>query len=282
MDPKAALHSWLGNLSDFTSQLPSSIEVLQQVDGGGQGIIYKGRHNGVPAAIKLYYPGQISQRIQREVNALRSINSPFVAPLLWDGEIDFAGERLPVVATEFVEGTNLGVRIPPPLTENEIGILIYDVATAISSLWDKRIVHRDLKPANIIQRTNGRYCIIDLGVARHLDESSLTAMGYTWGTVGYLSPEQANVTRQLTCRSDVFSLGVIALEAAMGRHPTGRNQDRLVNARFDNTLPPEAAGLPYASLLKSMLSQDAIRRPLPQQIIEALDAYKPIGLGNGS
>lgn len=282
MDQKAALHHWLGNPTDFTSQLPSSIEVIQQIDKGGQAIVFQGKHNGILAAIKLYYPGQISQRVEREVNALRVISCSTMAALLWDGEVDFAGEHLPVVATEFVEGTNLRARIPPPLTEDEIGIMIYDVAVAISALWSKRIVHRDLKPANIIQRTNGRYCVIDLGLARHLDDTSLTAMGFTGGTIGYLSPEQAKAVRKLSCRSDVFSLGVIALVAAMGRHPTASNQVRLVNARYDNNLPNEVANFRYAPLLKAMLAPTAIQRPLPEQITEALDAYRPRELDNGS
>ena len=63
-------------------------------------------------------------------------------------------------------------------------------------------------------RPDGRACVIDLGVARHLDQTTLTALGITWGTLGYMSPEQTRAVRQLTCKSDLFSLGVILLESA--------------------------------------------------------------------
>jgi serine/threonine-protein kinase len=165
--------------------------------------------NGTAAAVKIYYPGQLEKRIQREISALKAVACDSLVRVLWHGSVQADGKQLAVVATEFVEGMPLNRMLENRrLTHEQLGVVGFDVALAIEAIWSRRIVHRDLKPSNILIRPNGRACVIDLGLARHLDETSITESGVTWGTRGYMSPEQCRCIKALSCHSDMFSLGV--------------------------------------------------------------------------
>src|SRR5262249_35827038 len=141
------------------------------------------------------------------------------------GHVNVRGQKCMFVATEFLEGDVLSNVIKRgPLGVKSAARIAADIALAIGALWMERIVHRDIKPQNIMLKHNGRAVLIDLGVARHLSLGALTTVGKTWGTEGYMSPEQANAVRQLSCKSDLFSLGIVLQESVLGTHPTAYNQ----------------------------------------------------------
>jgi eukaryotic-like serine/threonine-protein kinase len=251
----------LRNIAEVSRLLPGSVRIHEPLAEGGQGIVYRGVVSDRAAAIKIYFPGQLAQRVEREVEALRAIDSPVIVRLLWNGHVSILENELPVVATSFLEGTALEtLQRDRPLTHDSLGRLAFDVASAVDQIWARRIVHRDLKPSNIMMTPSGRACVIDLGLARHVDRSSLTIIGATWGTYGYLSPEQTQGTRQLTCKSDMFALGVILVEAALGRHPT---------------LPTGIADWRHAGLVKSLLHPRPTKRPKPAAVLDLLSDYAP-------
>jgi len=273
----AEMKTWLRAASNVAPLLPPEVALDGWLAEGGQGAVYKGSANGTPAAIKIYFPGQLQQRIDREVEALRHLVSPTIVQLLWSGSIKVDGNDLPVVATSLVPGVPLNTVLQKRrLDGDEVGRLSWDVAHAIDQMWNRRIVHRDLKPQNILLKPNGRTCVIDLGLARHVDRSSLTAAGMTWGTYGYMSPEQTKTVRQLTCKSDLFALGVIAVEAALGRHPTNYDQLRLLGAGLHERLPAEVAGWKHASLLAALLQPRPTSRPLPADVVITLAEYAQV------
>ena len=253
--------------------LPADVVVTAPIAVGAQGAVHRGSFCGLPAAVKVYFPGQLQKRVEREVEALRQLNSRTIVKLLWHGTITVPGQpqSLPLVVSELVEGTTLQQRLARgPMMPPELTRLARDVGEAIRDLWNLRLVHRDLNPRNIMIRTSGEACVIDLGVARHLDQSSLTAMGLTWGTVGYLSPEQMTVVRQLTCKSDLYTLGVILLEAALGQHPTGGDQFALRNTPYHLTLPSRLSQWAGSALLQRLLHPRATARPRPEDLLAAL------------
>lgn len=271
------MKDWLKDAANVQPLLPSHVRLDALLyDKGGQGIVYKGSVGGQDAAVKVYLPGQVHKRIEREVDALRRLQCPSIVRLLWDGSINAKGQDLLVVATEFVPGESLSTVLgSTALAGDALGKVAYDVALAIQALWTERIVHRDLKPDNVLVRPDGRACVIDLGVARHMDESSLTAMGATWGTQGYFSPEQARYKRKLTCKSDLFALGILLVEAAEGGHPTQRNQAQLLAQNFHQSLPAKASSWKHAALLKRLLDPKPERRPRPSKVLNALQEYAP-------
>lgn len=240
---------------------------------GGQGMVYRairlrasdGTTANVNVALKLYLDPSQDARVDREIDTLRGYRHPNLAVLVEDGRIQIEGRSVRYVAWEFVSGEALDHRISRgPVLPKVVASIGRDAARAIDYIWSKRIVHRDVNPKNIILRTGDTDAVlIDLGVARYLDMSSLTAPGVTWGTLGYYSPEQFRAERQLTCHSDVYSLAVSLQEALIGRHPTGRDQNRLYNlaprtVELDASIP---VGL--ANLLDEMMSFRAPFRPHP-------------------
>jgi serine/threonine-protein kinase len=269
------IKEWLKETTNIRAHLPSEIQVHHLLSTGGQGVVYRGLVDSVDAAIKVYLPGQVDKRVEREIQALKDLDCRTIVDLLWSGRVNIQDYEVNVVATSFVEGTPLDevVKKGPLESLDQLGFIAYDVALAIQAMWARRIVHRDLKPSNILLRPSGRACVIDLGLARHLNDSSLTQIGATWGTFGYLSPEQTRRVRQLTCKSDVFALGIVVLEAALGRHPTRGDQLRLEAQGFHKVLPDEIADWVHADLIKRMLDPKPIRRPSPEEILEVLTDY---------
>lgn len=269
------IKEWLIDPANVRAYLPQEIKVFSLLSMGGQGVVYRGLIDSVDSAIKVYLPGQVDKRVEREIQALKELECNTIVDLLWSGRVSIIGHELNVVATSFVEGTPLDqvVKRGPQGISDQLGLIAYDVARAIQAMWARRIVHRDLKPSNILLRASGRACVIDLGVARHLNDSTLTQVGWTWGTLGYYSPEQRKGARQLTCKSDVFALGVVLLEVALGRHPTHGDQLRLEARGFHEELPDVVARWEHAMLLRRMLDPSTLRRPNPEEIITHLVAY---------
>lgn len=270
------IKEWLRNPNNVYGLLPDNVVLDSLLASGGQGVVYKGSVFGAESAIKIYFPGQLHKRIKREITALEKLDSPNIVRLLWSGTISVNAFDLPVVATALVPGTPLNELLPKRrLNYDQLGTLGYDVACAISSMWERRIIHRDLKPSNIVFLPNGRACVIDLGLARHVELSTLTAMGASWGTYGYLSPEQTRAVKQLTCKSDLFSLGIILVECSMGRHPTNKDQLRLESMRLDLNLPNEISNWEHSQLVKDLLHPRPTKRPRPSTVIATLSKYQP-------
>jgi serine/threonine protein kinase len=252
-----------------------SIEFIETLAEGGQGIVYRGKISGRESAVKIYFPGQIETRVDREIEALNIVNNPHIVKMLWSGKLELNDITLPVVATEYIHGVNLSeyIRQNGKLSSTQVAKIIYDISDAIEAMWGHRIVHRDLKPPNILIKSDERATVIDLGVGRHISRTPLTATGFTWGTLGYMSPEQTKAIQQLSCKSDIYSLGVIAIECLLGKHPTRGDQLLLFGMGYDKNLPIEIQKLEYAGLIANMLQVKPISRPLPSEIKTTLKAY---------
>lgn len=260
-------------VQEVEAALAGGYTALVPITVGGQGAVFRalgdaGR-DAVEVALKIYHPDQLEERSRREVKALRLMRGETIAALHDAGTCTIRGERCPYVATAFVHGQPLSFLIEAgPMQLGQIARVGQDIASAIQVMWAARIVHRDIKPANIMVRDNGRAVLIDLGLARHLTLTSLTTSGMTWGTPGYLSPEQARGTKQLSCKSDVFSLGIVLQECLLGRHPTNRRQAEILDGgprtgRLRPDLPSQ-----FTLLVDSMVGQRPVSRPTPELIVE--------------
>jgi serine/threonine-protein kinase len=270
---------FLENPAHIASLLPSTITIDGLLARGGQGMVYKGFVAKTEAAIKVYFPGQVQLRVERETDALLKLNNPHIVKMLWKDSLLIGDIALPAVATSLIPGITLWQVIRQgKLNHNEISMIAYDIADAIAAMWSHphRIVHRDLKPANIMITPERRACVIDLGVARHINRTPLTTIGSTWGTEGYMSPEQSSALKQLTCKSDVFALGIILVECALGRHPSRNDQASLLAMDLYKNLPFEINNWQYVELLRKMLHPRATKRPLPEEILDELKGFAEI------
>ncbi|MCC6765249.1 MAG: serine/threonine protein kinase [Deltaproteobacteria bacterium] len=258
-------------LAEVTTALAADFAMVSEVAVGGQGAVFKGSPIGNPSlevAVKIYVGNQVDERTDREIAAIRGFRSPTIVTMHSAGQCVLRGNTHRYLATEFISGAPLDRLIANgPLSISDTAKIARDVATAIEIIWQARIVHRDVKPSNILVRPDGSAVLVDLGVARHLQLASLTTWGKTWGTEGYLSPEQMRGLRNLTCKSDIFGLGLVVQEAIGGRHPTLGNQRALLNGgRMTSSISPN---LPheFVALVDAMVNGRPVVRPLPREVI---------------
>ncbi len=215
------------SIEELANVLPA-FTIEKPIGAGGQGTVFLVRlQDGRKGALKIYRLSRImASRVEREINALEKLDSDVIVTLISYGNILLKNEECKYVVSEYIEGTDLRRLINQgPLDEQLVIQLCYRISQAIDELWTLRIVHRDIKPENILIDNNGLPYLIDLGIAKHLDQKTLTAVGRTLGTLGYMSPEQMAGRRGLTLKSDLFSLGIVAYEALTGKHPFDRNQN---------------------------------------------------------
>lgn len=244
--------------------LPPHLTLGPHLSAGGQGAVWRGTCNGLDCAIKAYNTFTDTRRIDRECALLATLGCPNVVRIFEHFSIKVGVEPTRIVVYEYHDGGDIRSLLQPTapqLTEKQLVAIGAEVGAGIEALWSHRIVHRDIKPANIVRAADGRHVLVDVGFARHLDLSDITAGGGSPGTRGYRSPEQALGRRSLTIKSDVFSLGVTLYCLALKQHPLN-NQDPLTPVTID-TRPLDARSLSaaFVRLIGQMLDFTARKRP---------------------
>ncbi|MEN9264560.1 MAG: serine/threonine-protein kinase, partial [Gloeomargarita sp. GMQP_bins_44] len=127
---------------------------------------------------------------------------------------------------EFIEGHDLSQELTPgkKYPETWVKQFLLDVLEVLSQVHQRNIIHRDLKPANLMRRrSDGRIVLIDFGAVKEVgtlmaDNRGETAIGTQIGTRGYMPIEQFRGQPRLS--SDVYALGVVAIQALTGLPPS--------------------------------------------------------------
>ena len=211
-----------------------SYEIVEEIDRGGQGVVYRARQTGTgrDVALKRLLAGSFASdaarvRFQREVEVLASLRHPGIVTVHEVQEV----EGLPVLAMEWVDGVSITewMRGVPRESASDADLdkslrVFIQVGEAVHHAHQNGVLHRDLKPSNILVEENGRVCVLDFGLAKTLlpeaDNSDLTRSNEFFGTLAYASPEQLRGgSGGLDVRSDVYSLGVILYEILTGKRP---------------------------------------------------------------
>lgn len=262
--------------ADVTAAVAGLFDNVQPLAQGGQGAVYRATPHGSTeeVALKIYFGDQLDERTAREIAALKRLKGETIVRLHADGAIDIGGNSYNYIATTFIEGDVLSSVLPQrQLSFTEIAAIGRDVALAIDELWaNDRIVHRDVKPSNVMLRPDGRAVLIDLGVARHLNLSPLTTAGKTWGTEGYMAPEHAR-GNPLSCKADVFALGVLLQECLLQHHPTAHRQTVLMNGGLKTAALRPDTPAELARIIDLMLDRSPGVRPSPRRVADALQAF---------
>lgn len=195
---------------------------VQPLSKGGQKVVFTINHpeyGKCVLKIGVYGSKSTLERIQREVAILKDLDSSYY-PRHFNLEI-VDSERY-FILEEFLDGNTLDKCFAQFPAERDVAAIGCELVTGLQQLWSRRIVHRDLKPKNIIVTQKGPR-IIDLGIARLLDATSLTNTYAPFGpcTPDYATPEQLeNRKRDIDYRSDQFNLGIILAQLLLhGIHP---------------------------------------------------------------
>ncbi len=125
---------------------------------------------------------------------------------------NFEGVDYCWIRMEFVDGRSLAAELSSAVVFSALEAveLVTNLVHAASAIWAAGTAHRDLSPNNIILRADGKPVIVDLGLARHVDDESYTALP-TPGTPGWMSPEQVGSSPvHRDWRSDQFVIGALA------------------------------------------------------------------------
>jgi len=154
------------------------------------------------------------QRFQREAQAAAGLQHPNVVGIFDRGAFD--GTYF--IAMEYVDGPSLKDLVKGGMSSKDAIDFPRQILNAARFAHRKGIVHRDLKPQNVLIDDEGRARVADFGIARAGESSDITATGSVMGTAQYISPEQAQ-GKEVTPRSDIYSIGVILYEALTGRVP---------------------------------------------------------------
>ncbi len=218
----------------------SHYRIISKLGAGGMGEVYLAEDERLhrKAALKIL-PNELAansdrmRRFEQEAQAAAALNHPNIAHIYEIGESDGVN----FIAMEYVEGQTLREKIHKEQTElRKLLRILQHTAEGLARAHAAGIVHRDLKPDNIMVTRDGHAKLLDFGLAKLIEqppiagsESSeiVTAVmpqhstpGAVMGTIGYMSPEQAQGrTKEIDQRSDIFSFGCILFEAATGKKP---------------------------------------------------------------
>ncbi|MFD3467130.1 protein kinase [Streptomyces sp. NPDC058682] len=258
---------------DPTSLGEGRYRLVGRLGQGGMGVVYLGRsRSGRAVAVKVVRPELSTEpgfrrRFADEVAAARRVGGFHTAPVV---DADPEGEPAWLV-TAFVPGPTLQAVLARvgSLPLDTLTVLAAGLAEALEAIHRAGVIHRDLKPANIIVAEDGPR-VIDFGIARALDGTSLTQTGLQVGTPGFLAPEQLTGGGALTPAVDMFALGVVLTQAAggapFGDGPSAARHYKVVYEEPDLTAVPGE----LRAAIGACLSKDPAARPTPAAFLGTL------------
>ena len=260
------------------SLLPGQIfadrfRIVSRLGKGGMGEVYRAEDIRLRQTIALKFLCQSAkrdfralERFRDEARLARQVNHSGICRIFDLGE----AEGVAYVAMEYIEGENLAKvrkrvgRLPP---ERALKIAL-EICYALGAVHDEGILHRDLKPANVMLDGQGRARILDFGLAAMIDAVS-GAEVYN-GTPAYMAPEQAE-GREVTVRSDIYSLGLVLRELWTGERL--RMRDRQNPPQLSSKI--RGVDPPVDRVLARCLAIDPARRPASAESVA-------VGLRKGS
>jgi serine phosphatase RsbU (regulator of sigma subunit)/tetratricopeptide (TPR) repeat protein len=199
-------------------------ELLGVVGSGTTSTVYRGLREGVDVAVKVMRPAETSTLselgatlFRKEAVALGRMSHPCLVRVIEAGSVD----ALQYLIMDFVEGDDLAAEIKAgALAEERLLGLARSLAGALAEVHRHGLIHRDIKPANIIIEPGGTSKLIDFGFVAPVQDLGQPVKNVVVGTFMYGAPEQTGLLdRPTDTRSDLYSLGCVLYECAVGKPP---------------------------------------------------------------
>jgi serine/threonine protein kinase len=224
--------------------------LLERIGMGGMGFVYKAKHRFMSRIVALKVlpefavrTAQNLKRFQREVRAAASLDHPNIVMAYDAGEC--GGSHFLVM--QYIDGPNLKQRVDEGglLTVPQAVDCMLQAARGLAYAHHKGVIHRDMKPSNLLLTSDGVVKILDMGLARIVedlseeDDARLTQPGQLLGTVDYVAPEQIADTHLADARSDIYSLGCTLHYLLTGNPPFNGSSVAEVLWAHEKTPPPQ-------------------------------------------
>jgi Tol biopolymer transport system component/tRNA A-37 threonylcarbamoyl transferase component Bud32 len=251
----------------LSAALTDRYRIERELGQGGMATVYLAadlKHDR-KVALKVLKPELAAvlgaERFVVEIKTTASLQHPHILPLFDSGTADgFLFYVMP-----FIEGETLRDRLN---RETQLGVdeavrIAREVADALDYAHGKGVIHRDIKPENILL-ANGRPMVADFGIALAVSAAAggrMTETGLSLGTPHYMSPEQATAEKEISARSDVYSLASVLFEMLAGEPPhSGGSAQAIIMkiiaepaqdvTKFRKTVPPNVAAAVAKALEK--------------------------------
>jgi eukaryotic-like serine/threonine-protein kinase len=270
-------------------QVLDKYELLERVGQGGMAIVYRGidRQLKRVVAIKVLHKHladyqEARDRFEREAQAVAKLRHENIVEIF-----DYSGAEAAETAgssyivTEFIDGKTLKQQFTDrSITYPEIGaMVVLQVCRALAHAHAAGILHRDVKPENIMIRSDGIVKLMDFGISHMVDLERLTVTGQLLGSPAYMAPEHVE-GRPLDFRTDVFAVGIVLYQLAVGKLPfEGKNPHevlkRIAECRFvdPRQANPRIGNRLGKIILRAMAAQPADRFAAIGEMVIALESY---------
>ncbi len=265
--------------------LAGRYQIVKLLGEGGMGAVYRAQDKELEreVAIKVIRPelarnAQVLQRFKQELILARQVTHRNIIRIFDLGQ----AEGMRFITMEFIQGEDLShilahrTKLPAP----EAASIIAQVARGLEAAHAEGVVHRDLKPQNIMIDEQGKASVMDFGIARSMDASSMTRTGALLGTPTYMSPEQAQGVK-VDARSDLYTLGIIFYELLAGVPPFEADNPMatLVRRIQEKATPlievePTVPKVLNEVVMKMLATKPDDRYQSATELIAALDSYE--------
>ena len=258
-------------------------EILTELGRGGMATVYLAHEISLDrkVAIKLMAPhvmfGQgMAERFRREARTAASLSHPHIIPIYTVKE----SQGVLYFVMKFIPGRPLDdiIREVGPLPIPMVKAILSQVGSALGYAHRRGIIHRDIKPANIMIDDEGWAIVTDFGIAKVAETHGLTMTGVAVGTPSYMSPEQC-AAKEVTGRSDQYSLGIVAYEMITGKQPFVADTAMAIMWQHFNDPPPpitdSRSDCPReveAIVLRMLAKQPDGRYPSIDEVVGAIGA----------
>jgi predicted Ser/Thr protein kinase len=275
-------------------------EIEKELGSGAMGMVYRAkfhRDDGrvVPVALKVVALNLLGNegamaRFEREASILKQLRHPHIVKLIATGR----WRGTPFIAMEYIDGEPLDRVLARRgrLSWEEVVSYGRQLCDALQYAHEKGIIHRDLKPSNLMILKDGTLKLTDFGIAKDTDVTALTGANSTIGTAAYMSPEQCKGDRNLTPKSDLYSLGVVFFELLTGKKPFVADTTVEMFLKHVHEKPPRPGKMisemppKFDALLLQLMEKDKDHRPtdaawvlrMLDEIEEDMYARKSAGL----
>jgi serine/threonine protein kinase len=258
-------------------------EIIGTLGYGGMGEVYRVRHtiSDRIEAMKLLRAGPASgtqaqemiDRFAREIRVLATLEHPNIATL----HTAFRNQQELVMVMEYVEGEDLGRRLPGGLTLEESLRYTRQVLEALRYAHGRGIIHRDIKPSNIMITPRGQVKLLDFGLALGAPDQRLTTTGALVGSMHYIAPEHISGEPH-DARSDIYGVGVTLYEMITGRLPIeGATHIQVIAGHLQHAPVPPAQINPKipvslsAGVMRALAKNPRDRWQTAEAFLQALD-----------